>query len=346
MTKQELKQTDISNLRFYARMAQEHQWETEGIHHSVIVQTLNEIADRLAARSSGEPPLPRWIRQEDQNGCVVAAIAMIVGRPYAEIKAELRPKDLSTEAYTTFDAESYLYEHGYSLLKKWKHVCFKEHDRETWPVAPFALLHYVQVVNGPTGKAHDVVMLANGDVLDPWADAAPKKLTDYYQVNEIIGVFSPSDPSGRAGQEPKPLPCRTPGAIYHFKLAQQAESNRQILTLHVYIPQEIAISEEQAESIEVKLHAACEGILAVYWPDSFMPRAEQEELALARMVLKFWGSHEAFGDFASLTSCAGAFAPIADAAREIIEKCEPEGRAESAAEQELRHQQKVLKRLP
>lgn len=130
---------------------------------------------------------PFYIKQEDLNGCVVAAVAMIVGKSYAEVKAELAPKDLSKEAYTTFTAESYLYEHGYMLVKKWRHVCFNGTDRKQWPIAPFAPIHYVSTRNGD--KAHAVVMLADGRVLDPWADATPRNITDYAEVCEIIGVW-------------------------------------------------------------------------------------------------------------------------------------------------------------
>ena len=130
-----------------------------------------------------------WVGQEDTNGCVVAALAMIVGKSYAQVKAELPPKDLSQSAFTTFTAESYLYEHGCTLQKKWKHICSANKDRDGWPTAPFAPVHYVQVVGSPTGNAHAVVMLGNGDVLDPWAGSKPTKLADYYTVNEIIGVW-------------------------------------------------------------------------------------------------------------------------------------------------------------
>jgi len=135
-----------------------------------------------------------WVKQEDHNGCVVASLAMIVGKSYAEVKSNLRPKDLSVDAYCAFDAESYLYEHGYSLQKKWKHICYIGIDRKVWPVSPFAPIHYVQVVNNPAGKAHAVVMLYNGDVLDPWVDSKPKKLSDYTEVNEIMGVWEPHLP--------------------------------------------------------------------------------------------------------------------------------------------------------
>lgn len=45
---------DISNLRFYARMAVEFKWQTDVIGTGVIDHTLNEIANRLAAASGTE----------------------------------------------------------------------------------------------------------------------------------------------------------------------------------------------------------------------------------------------------------------------------------------------------
>jgi len=40
---------------------------------------------------------------------------------------------------------------------------------------------------------------------------------------------------------------------------------------------------------------------------------------LCKDILRFWGSHEAWGDYASVTRAAGAFAPIAERARKILE---------------------------
>lgn len=37
-----------------------------------------------------------------------------------------------------------------------------------------------------------------------------------------------------------------------------------------------------------------------------------------RKVMRFWGGHEAWGDFASLTSAAGAFGPVAEACRTAL----------------------------
>lgn len=50
---------DINNLRFYARMAEHYKWQTDVIDSSVVVQTLNEIAERLgAAVPAPLQPLP------------------------------------------------------------------------------------------------------------------------------------------------------------------------------------------------------------------------------------------------------------------------------------------------
>jgi ssDNA-binding Zn-finger/Zn-ribbon topoisomerase 1 len=55
MTNEELRRIDISNLRFYARMANEFKWGTDVLHFGVIVSTLDAIADRLGAAVSASP---------------------------------------------------------------------------------------------------------------------------------------------------------------------------------------------------------------------------------------------------------------------------------------------------
>lgn len=70
---------DISNLRFYAKMAQEFKWQTDIIHFGVIVQTLTEIADRLAERVSS-PPAVNYLREvlprPDDPSCHVCGTMM------------------------------------------------------------------------------------------------------------------------------------------------------------------------------------------------------------------------------------------------------------------------------
>jgi hypothetical protein len=47
--------------------------------------------------------------------------------------------------------------------------------------------------------------------------------------------------------------------------------------------------------------------------------AHEDALALAQDIVTFWGSAEAWGDYANLTRAAGAFAPIANRARKLLE---------------------------
>lgn len=44
---------------------------------------------------------------------------------------------------------------------------------------------------------------------------------------------------------------------------------------------------------------------------------------LAKSVERFWGDHGAWGDFASLTSAAGAFRHVADRARQFLASLSP-----------------------
>ena len=47
---------DISNLRFYAQMARQFEWQTDIIDWRVIEQTLNEIATRTEEREAENAP--------------------------------------------------------------------------------------------------------------------------------------------------------------------------------------------------------------------------------------------------------------------------------------------------
>jgi hypothetical protein len=65
------------------------------------------------------------------------------------------------------------------------------------------------------------------------------------------------------------------------------------------------------------------------WPLIFKMAMDREEMdslkqenerlrGVAEAVVKFWGDHGAWGDFASLTSAAGKFASVADMARAAL----------------------------
>lgn len=129
------------------------------------------------------------VRQRDTYGCGVAALAMVTGRSYDEIR------DYFTALGKTFegaggglhelDLEQYLADFGFASAKKyrWRGANM---PRETWPVAAFAQAHICSVRN-PNGW-HFVVLLADGHVLDP-IDETTKTLSTWPEVGYVMGVW-------------------------------------------------------------------------------------------------------------------------------------------------------------
>jgi len=143
-----------------------------------------------------------WTRQEDEFGCFVAAMAMITGQTYAQVKAETG--DIyKNKSGCHFSADQYLAERGYACARLWSFNQFKQdadgNNEKTvpWPPKPFAPVHLCSVV---TSMGHFVVMLADGTVFDP-AIPVEKKLSDYERVNWVAGVWpirwlkSPKEPN-------------------------------------------------------------------------------------------------------------------------------------------------------
>lgn len=123
------------------------------------------------------------MRQEDAYGCGVAAMAMLTGRTYAEVKASFT-NDFSGGGHSVFMWDQYLAEHGYGTARKYRYLYGRE--RAVWPCEPFADVHLclVHVVEGP---GHMVVLLRDGTVLDPLTPE-PRRLSDYAGVSDIAAV--------------------------------------------------------------------------------------------------------------------------------------------------------------
>lgn len=124
----------------------------------------------------------KWVGQEDPRGCVLAALAMLTGQTYAQVKAGFA--DWAGGISLMFDGFTYLAEHGYAVAPKYIHYHPLKQNRDPWPVEPFADVHLCEVI---TSQAHAVVLLRDGTVLDPNTRNL-KKLGDYVKVNVIAGV--------------------------------------------------------------------------------------------------------------------------------------------------------------
>lgn len=128
----------------------------------------------------------KWIKQEDSNACLLASLAMITGRTYAEVKADWPDDRDWNERGTDIDtAEQWLMEQGYALRLRSKYYRVTQERRDIWPCEPFADVHLCCVV---TSRSHAVVMLADGTVLDPLTPE-PKRLSDYQDVHRVTAVY-------------------------------------------------------------------------------------------------------------------------------------------------------------
>lgn len=149
-------------------------------------------------RSAEKDAGTRLIRQEHDWGCGVAALAMVTGQTYDEVRTWILhnwvhnvmacdPADwLTKHGVTQYVLDWYLGEHGFA----WRRLYRAWTDADSWPPKPFAPVHVAQVVQ-PSGNAHFVVLTAGGRVLDPMSDAF-RSFFDWEQINHVQGVWSTS----------------------------------------------------------------------------------------------------------------------------------------------------------
>jgi hypothetical protein len=141
-------------------------------------------------------PLPNWIKfvfQDDDLGCMVACLAMILGKTYFECKQYFSPQhDFVTEGtYLDYCLEVLLQE-GYAWQARWQHSARRRTQNTPWPPAPWADLHWVMVANLRNGGQHGVIMLRDGRVLDPcWG--VIQGLHRYPAVYETVAIYKVSD---------------------------------------------------------------------------------------------------------------------------------------------------------
>lgn len=129
--------------------------------------------------------MTRWVGQEHTHGCQVAVCAMLLGITYAEA-ATLYPRPPDNErGFIDLYLDNILVEHGYAIARKWRHNAAAGGDRTPWPPAPWADVHWCDVVL-PAG-GHAIVMLGDGTVLDP-ATPQPRRLTDYEKVTMVAAI--------------------------------------------------------------------------------------------------------------------------------------------------------------
>lgn len=130
-----------------------------------------------------------WVRQDHTEGCGVATLAMLLGRTYADVLAEIAEhapeweanKDRDTSGTTNYTLDWVLARAGAFVQCRY--------PVWGWPMEPFAPLHYASVEQ-PSGRSHFVVVLEDGRVLDPFREGV-YALTDWPTIQNLTGVVWP-----------------------------------------------------------------------------------------------------------------------------------------------------------
>jgi hypothetical protein len=131
-------------------------------------------------------PEIKRVEQGHLNGCTAAAVAMVLGKTYDEVqrcsRVDFRKDGCCIEIW--FD---YLFQEGFVYHRMYRCVQLQGGiPREVWPPPPFAPVHICLVSTALGG--HAVVMLENGDVLDP-AKEGRFKLSDYAVTYVVYGFW-------------------------------------------------------------------------------------------------------------------------------------------------------------
>lgn len=120
-------------------------------------------------------------------GCGVATLAMLLESTYDYAQGLMDAEDLThnwdKSGTTYYSIDEVLIKHGFFIRR-----LFQARSKGLWPPDPYAPLHYAQV-RQQSGNAHFVVVLGNGDVLDPLKRG--KFSLDKWEVQNITGIVRP-----------------------------------------------------------------------------------------------------------------------------------------------------------
>jgi len=123
---------------------------------------------RVSCACTHELPV-RFVYQPENSGCCIAAVAMIVGKSYFDVKQLMNVEhDLSCEGIHYHEWQDLLVDLGFASQFRSSWSPRLKDNRAVWPCAPWADLHFCEVINTRASGQHSVVLLRDGRVLDPW----------------------------------------------------------------------------------------------------------------------------------------------------------------------------------
>jgi hypothetical protein len=117
-----------------------------------------------------------FVAQKHKRGCVVATLAMVTGRTYAEVLPDMDPS-FKRGGIADNDLVNYLLVNGYAVELR---------VEGEGPLEPWAEKHVAIVRIEGTGERHCVAVEGDGTVLDP--ESGERRLSDYQKVERMWAV--------------------------------------------------------------------------------------------------------------------------------------------------------------
>jgi hypothetical protein len=130
----------------------------------------------------------KWVKQIDENGCVIAALSMVTDLSYEEVKVQFARSFCVNCGLSDEDIAQFLANNGYATSWRYLWNAPSRMEREIWPPEPQTELNLCKVKVYPDSRMnHIVVVTKNGTVYDPEREEH-RKLSDYHRVYCMIGV--------------------------------------------------------------------------------------------------------------------------------------------------------------
>ena len=133
----------------------------------------------------------QYIQSEEEHACVIACLAMIVGKSFREVFSEMErywKNEGQFEGTDDYAWMAYLSARGYAIQDIDHEYSPEDRLIDPWPLKPFAPIHILFVYSeGP----HAVIMLSDGTILDP-SNPHITSRHQYHRVYRMVGVWQVS----------------------------------------------------------------------------------------------------------------------------------------------------------
>jgi hypothetical protein len=126
---------------------------------------------------------PRWVRQEDPQGCSIAVLAMLTGLPYAQVKAEVGFDGTLASACA---ARHYAWLAARGLTATIAYLDVAGYDRRA-EFIPEDRPHLLWLSVGENGWRHSVLQLPDGSILDP-EHPEPRRLEELATLRQVTVI--------------------------------------------------------------------------------------------------------------------------------------------------------------